>query len=152
MRILVLSCFFTLLAMIGWSDFRTRRIPDYLVLLLAAAGACSSLVMPETGWCSRAWGMLSGGLPLLLCAMIAPGSIGGGDIKLMAGAGIFLGYRRVLIALLLGIFGGGIYSAGCVLTKRMGRKARFALGPFLCTGIVLSFFFGDIIWNWLFKG
>lgn len=151
-KLVTLAAFFILLWRIGRSDYRTRMIPDRLTAMLAFVGVLSVWTMPQLPLHSRGIGLFAASLPLLLCAMAFPASFGGGDIKLMAGAGFFLGYRRVLVALLLGLCGGGIYGAGGLLTKRAGRKTRFALGPFLCAGIVLAYFWGDTIWEWLAGG
>lgn len=150
LKIFTLTGFFILLARIGREDCRTRKIPDRLTAMLACVGVLSVWTVPEVPLYSRAIGLFAASLPLLLCTVLCPGAFGGGDIKLMAGAGIFLGYRRVLIGLLLGLLGGGVYSAGCLMMKRKGRKERFALGPFLCAGIAAAYFLGDVIWKGLF--
>lgn len=147
MRTLIFICFCALLAAIAVSDCRSRKIPDKLVWALFIVGIVSAFVMPEIGFFSGIAGILAGGLPLFLVAMALPGAFGGGDVKLMAAAGMFLGAKLILSALIFGLLGGGIYAGVCLLAGRLGRKERFAMGPFLCTGIVAAYFFGEILWR-----
>ncbi len=140
LRMLTLTAFFMLLAGIAAYDCRYRKIPDRFVLLLGIVGAASVFIMPETEISSRLAGIFAASLPLFFTTMLFPGAFGGGDIKLMAAAGLFLGGEQAVRALLWGIVSGGIYAAVCLLSGRKGRKDRFAFGPFLCIGIVLAYF------------
>lgn len=149
-RILILTVYLGLLWRIGLRDYRTRRIPDQLVIAIALLGIVSVPFMQGPALGARVLGMFAAGLPLFLCALIWPGSFGGGDIKLMAAAGIFLGWKSGLMALLLGIAGAGICSAVRLAAKKSGRKEQFALGPFLCVGIALACFWGEALWERLF--
>ena len=79
-----------------------------------------------------------------------PGAFGGGDIKLMAVIGFFLGWKMSLTAFMLAVFSGGIYGIGLLLSKKKGAKEHFAFGPFLVLGIMMTLFAGDqlILWFW----
>lgn len=142
---LTLAFFLAALVGIAVCDYRKKRISNKWVLLLGSIGAISFFTMPETGIASRLAGFFAASLPLFLITMIVPGAFGGGDIKLMSAAGLFLGGKKALIALLLGIFFGGGYAGICLLFGIRGRKDRFAFGPFLCMGIVLAYFLGDAL-------
>lgn len=139
LRILTEAAFFALLAGIAVHDYRYKKIPDRCILFLGIVGVASILTVSEPGFFSRLAGIFSASLPLFLVTMLFPGAFGGGDIKLMAAAGLFLGGEQAARALLLGIVAGGIYAVVCLLTGRLGRKDRFAFGPFLCIGIVLAY-------------
>ena len=84
---------------------------------------------------------------LLLCLAI-PGAFGGGDIKLMAAAGLFLGWQHTLLAMFFGILGGGFYGMYLLAARKADKKDHFAFGPFLCVGIVLALLFGDPVLAW----
>lgn len=86
-------------------------------------------------------------LNLLLCLAI-PGAFGGGDIKLMAAAGLFLGWQHTLLAMFFGILGGGFYGMYLLAARKADKKDHFAFGPFLCVGIVLALLFGDPVLAW----
>ena len=74
--------------------------------------------------------------------------LGGGDIKLMFGAGFFLGARLTVVAAFLGILLGGGFGALLLAAKKADRKTRFAFGPFLCIGIAAAMFFGERLADW----
>lgn len=85
---------------------------------------------------------------LLLLALIVPGGFGGGDIKLMFGAGFFLGAKLTVVAAFIGILLGGGFGALLLAQKKANRKSQFAFGPFLCIGIAIAMFFGETIADW----
>ena len=60
-----------------------------------------------------------------------PGAFGGGDIKLMAVSGAFLGTGPVVCAMFFGLLTGGAYGAFMLKSKKLGKKDVFAFGPFL---------------------
>ena len=76
------------------------------------------------------------------------GAFGGGDIKLMAAAGLFLGWQNTLLAMFFGIVFGGIYGIYLLAAKKAGKKDHFAFGPFLCAGIVIAMLFGGPVLEW----
>lgn len=147
MRMLTFTGFCALLAVAGWSDYRDRRIPDKLVLALLTVGIVSGVTMPEISPLSRLAGFFAASLPLFGIAMVCRGAFGGGDIKLMAAAGTFLGGKLILSALIFGLLGGGAYAGVCLLLRKKGRKEKFAFGPFLCMGIVGAYFWGEVFWR-----
>ena len=70
---------------------------------------------------------------------------GMGDVVLMAAAGIYLGWKRSLVAAGAGILIGAIYG---VIQKKRSSESQFAFGPWLAIGIAIAIFFGDDIVNW----
>lgn len=134
-KILIQVSFFAVLALIAWSDCRRRKIPDRLVWLLLGVGGINALAGFGPGLASGIAGSFAASLPLFFAAMLRPGAFGGGDIKLMAAAGVFLGAEMALQALLVGLLTGGLYGGICLLLGKKGRKEQFAFGPFLCLGI-----------------
>ena len=83
----------------------------------------------------------AGSLPLFLICLLKPGAFGGGDIKLMAGCGFFLGAETVWLSFLIAVSAGGIWALFLLLTGRADRKTRFPFGPFLCAGMALALVF-----------
>lgn len=137
-----------ILAVVALMDMDTLEIYDRFPALLFACGVLGLAVFPETGLKSRIFGLLIISLPMLLLALIVPGGFGGGDIKLMAGAGFFLGFKATIVAGFIGILLGGGFGALLLALKKANRKSQFAFGPFLCIGIALALFFGDSIADW----
>ena len=72
--------------------------------------------------------------------------MGGGDIKLMAVAGLFLGGKLVLLAFFLGcILGSLIHGIRMAVTK---EKSMLAFGPYLSLGVFISMIWGDSLIQW----
>ena len=128
-------------------DAETQLIPNRLNLALAVCGVVGTLLSPA-GWLSHLIGAFCVSVPMLLLCLAIDGAFGGGDIKLMAAAGLFLGWQNTLLAMFLGILGGGLYGIWLLAAKRADKKDHFAFGPFLCAGIVIAMLFGEPILQW----
>lgn len=118
-------------------DCRARLIPNALCVLTAAAGLLQ--FSP-----ARLLGVLAA-LPLLIAAMTKPGSMGGGDIKLTAAAGLVLGLGAGLAGMALGLTLALLYHGGhCLWAKLRGSaravSASLPLGPFLSLGFAAVYF------------
>ena len=79
-----------------------------IILILAIANIW---LVPEHGLIDRLIGALIISVPMLLLALAIPGAFGGGDIKLMAVSGAFLGTGSVVCAMFFGLLTGGAYGA-----------------------------------------
>lgn len=76
-------------------------------------------------------------------------SMGGGDVKLMAMAGAFLGWKVALLAFFIAPFFGAVYG---IIEKIRTRDSAIAYGPFLIAGILVSQFWGEHIITWVLNG
>ncbi len=133
------AVFFGLLFRAAWVDFKTMRIPDRINLALFVSGILSVFAVPGPDVRERLLGMAVVSVPMLIVALLTPGGFGGGDIKLMACSGLFLGWEGNVLAALVGVFAGGVCGLILLLTGKAGRKDAFPFGPFLCGGIVTAF-------------
>lgn len=140
--------FLGLLLVVGFVDWDTMEIPDSFVAAAFASGFLSVFTMPGTGILSRIIGIFAVSVPLLLLTLAVPGAFGGGDIKLMAGCGLFLGAKLCLLSLAFAVLTGGLYGIWLLLTRKKGGKEHFAFGPFLCVGMAAALFVGDWVLNW----
>ena len=98
--------------------------------------------MPGISLLARLAGALCVSVPMLVLAVLIPGAFGGGDIKLMAACGLFLGWKITLVSTALAILFGGIYGCYLLAAKKADRKAHFAFGPFLCIGMAIGLLYG----------
>ena len=114
---------------------------------LLALALCGLLLSPAR-WAGALIGMVCISVPMLLLCLAIPGAFGGGDIKLMAAAGLFLGWQHTLLAMFFGILGGGFYGMYLLAVRKADKKDHFAFGPFLCVGIVLALLFGGPVLAW----
>lgn len=109
---------FAVLVVLSGVDIDHYEIPYWCSGTVAALGLLSFLVFRETPWYER---LISFGIVLVLFGiMVLVGGMGGGDLQLMAGASLLLGYR-VFAALLIGICLGSVYG---VIKKIRDKKAE----------------------------
>jgi leader peptidase (prepilin peptidase)/N-methyltransferase len=69
--------------------------------------------------------------------------MGGGDVKLFAMIGAFLGWQSLLGTLLFASLGGSVIGLTVMFVKGVGRRYPIPFGPFLCLGALLFLFFGN---------
>jgi leader peptidase (prepilin peptidase)/N-methyltransferase len=140
--------FVTMLSAITLTDLERRVIPN--AILIAAASIAIALVavtdLDNVG--ERAIAAGGAGGFLLLAALVYPGGMGMGDVKLGAVMGLYLG-RAVVPALLVGFAAGAL--VGVALLLRHGataRKRAVPFGPFLALGGVVALWVGDDLTDW----
>ena len=136
-----------ILLSIALIDAETQTIPDRLNFALAVCGVAGTALSPA-GWRGHIIGAVCVSVPMFLLCLAIDGAFGGGDIKLMAAAGLFLGWQNTLLAMFFGILGGGVYGMYLLAAKKADKKDHFAFGPFLCVGIVLAMLFGEPVLGW----
>lgn len=119
-----------LAAAAGWTDLRSRRIPNWLTVPSAAIGIVASTVL--SGWSGLRMSLLGLGLGLaLLLPFVLLKSLGAGDWKLAGALGTFAG-PEVLIDLLLGsVFVAGVMAVGLVIYKGRTRQTIRNIGHIL---------------------
>ena len=74
--------------------------------------------------------------------------MGGGDVKLLAMIGAFLGWKAVIFTIFVGSAVGTVLGVAVALKTQKGRKAAVPFGPFLSLGALLYLFHGQEIVNW----
>ena len=145
----VLYCLvFGILLAVSVIDTWTMEIPNCLIIALLICGIVAIFIIPNVSILSRIIGLVCVSVPLLVCTLVAPGSFGGGDIKLMAAAGFLLGWQNTLVAACIGILAGGVYGVLLMVFRKKGVKEHFPFGPALCAGIALALLFGTQINAW----
>jgi leader peptidase (prepilin peptidase)/N-methyltransferase len=148
--------FFSLLVPITFIDIDHRIIPDELSLGGLAAGLLLSL-LPGGDWKgSVLGGVLGGGILYGTAAayekITGVEGMGGGDVKLIAMIGAFLGWKGGLFTI---FFGSILGVAGGLIAMRKGEeglKTAIPFGPFLCAAALVARFAGDAFWSLLLTG
>ncbi len=105
--------------------------------MLAALGVISLFIFREVSIPGRLVGAVLVSGVLFAIAVFFPGSIGGGDIKLMAVGGFILGWQSLLIVFVLGMLAAGGYCLFQLSVKKVELTSAIALGPFLCGSMAL---------------
>lgn len=93
-------------------------------------------------------GLFLGGGLFYLIAILSKGGMGGGDIKLMAMVGAFMGWKAVFLTTFIGSLVGSAVGIFLMAFKGKGRKTKIPFGPFLSFGSLITLFFGAQILNW----
>lgn len=150
-QLITVFSFFLLLTAVTYIDVTTMKIPNSLVLLILVVAGFSLLAFPEITIRQRIMGFFVVSTILLIITLLVPGSFGGGDIKLMAACGAFLGGKLCLIAFIMALFLGGGYGVALLIRKKIKKKEGFALGPFLAAGCMISFLYGEEIFSWFLR-
>lgn len=133
--------FLVFLCIASLSDFHTMTIPDICPVCILSAGILFSIFSPGP-LLPRLLGFVVISLPMLLLALFADG-FGGGDIKLCAACGFYLGAPLVTLGTLLAAVLAAFFAILLLLLKKAGRKDIFCFGPFLSLGFTFSLLFGQ---------
>lgn len=116
-----------LLLLMTVTDFEQYMLFDAMTLPLAIIGAIYSW---QTNFLDCAAASIVGGGFFLLLAIISKGSLGGGDVKLIAALGLWLGSENLLNVVMYGTIAGGLAAVLMILAKQKDRKSYFAYGPY----------------------
>jgi leader peptidase (prepilin peptidase)/N-methyltransferase len=134
-------------------DLYHQIIPDVISLPGIGVGLLASLLIPPLTFLNSLIGILLGGGSLFLVAtlyqwLFKREGMGGGDVKLLAMIGAFLGWKAVLLTILLSSFIGSIIGILLMIVKGKDFKYAIPFGPFLSLGAVISLFYGENIIRW----
>jgi len=134
-------------------DLYHQIIPDVISLPGIGVGLLASFFLPQITFLNSLVGVLLGGGSLFLVAigyhwLFKREGMGGGDVKLLAMIGAFLGWKAVILTILLSSLIGSVAGILLMLTKGKGFKYAIPFGPFLSLGAVISLFYGEEIIRW----
>ncbi len=156
---LIYFAFVSALIVITVIDLYHQIIPDVISLPGIGVGLLSSLILSNISFWESLIGIISGGGILFLVAvgyqwLFKREGMGGGDVKLLAMIGAFLGWKSVFLTIILSSFIGSV--VGIVLIAIKGKNLKYAIpfGPFLSLGAVISLFYQNeiIYWYLRFRG
>jgi len=143
----------TALLIVSCIDLAHTIIPDAITLPGTVVGLGTSLWLTPVGLRNAILGVLLGsGLFLLMAilsvVMLKREGMGGGDIKLIAMLGAFLGWHAVLVTIFLAAVLGASVGLALILLRRKGRREPLPFGPFLALGALVAVVWGDSILTW----
>jgi leader peptidase (prepilin peptidase) / N-methyltransferase len=133
-------------------DLEHHLLPNVITLPGIAIGLISSTVLPP-GLVDALLGVALGGGVLWLIGeayyrFSGQEGMGGGDVKMLAMIGAFLGWKLVLITLVLSSVAGSLIGLFVILIKRGGLKYALPYGTFLALGALTASLAGERIVNW----
>lgn len=143
----VIACLlFSALLVVFMIDLRYKIIPNGLVLFILVLGVMQTFLTGNYLRHIIGFFIVSG--ILILLSLIVKNGMGMGDIKLMAAAGLLLGWDKILLALMIGAILGSVIGISLIALKIIKPKEAIPFGPFLATGIMTAMLFGEQIIHW----
>jgi leader peptidase (prepilin peptidase)/N-methyltransferase len=139
----VFGAWFVLLVVGLAIDLDQRLLPDPLTLpvipvaLVYAVSGLNPLV--GSGWILAVVAALV--IPAILYLPSLPfgaGAFGMGDVKLLVGTGLLLGFQAAFSGTLSGLLLSGVVLVALLATRRIGRKSFVPFGPFLIIGALYA--------------
>lgn len=146
---LVFTC---LLIVLFVTDLRHRLLPDAITIRGTVAGLVAAIWLPP-GWVDACIGAL-GGLILLLAIrelyrrVRGHEGLGYGDAKMLALMGAFLGWRLMLVSMMLAFLLGAAAGLALIAAGRAGPRTELPLGSFLAVAAIIAMAVGDRILAW----
>ena len=136
----------SVLIVISVIDWRTYEIPFGCNIIIGILGIVR-VFLNLAHWYDYVIGFFAvSGLFLIIYWITKGRGIGGGDIKLMAAAGLLLGWQNILLSLMIGSIAGSVIHLA--LMKVQGKDRVLAFGPYLAFGIFISMLYGNDIITW----
>lgn len=136
------------LLLISQIDYFVQIIPDELVMIIAAAGLLQTLLIKPDCLFDSLFGGLLAFIIMLVIFVISRGGMGGGDVKLCAAVGLWLGVEGTLLFLLLAFVMGGIISLLLLATGVKSRSEAVPFGPFLCVAAFITILYAPLLLNY----
>jgi leader peptidase (prepilin peptidase)/N-methyltransferase len=134
-------------------DLERQIIPDVISLPGIVAGFLANLATGRVPWLDSLIGAAVGASVFILITVVGSWwageeAMGGGDMKLAAMLGAFLGWKVLLLSLFLSTVAGGILASIFMTVGIRGRKDPIPFGPFLAAGGAAALFWGERMVRW----
>jgi leader peptidase (prepilin peptidase)/N-methyltransferase len=133
-------------------DLRHQIIPDAITLPGVVAGLLASFATDRISWVESVGGIVLGAGLFVAVILLSRGGMGGGDLKLGAMLGAFLGWQAILVALFVAVMLGGLSAVALLASGRLARKDAIPFGPFLAIGGAVALFWGEAVLAWYLGG
>ena len=133
-------------------DLEHQILPNTITLPGIAIGLIFSFIAPP-GWRSSLIGIVIGGGSLYGIAAAyylvrREEGLGMGDVKMLAMIGAFLGWKAVLVTLVLSSFSGALLGLALIAVQRGSMRLALPFGTFLALGALAAMFVGDPLLAW----
>ena len=129
-------------------DFRTYEIPFGFNVFIGGVGLIR-IFTDLDNWSEYAIGFFAVSVLLEIILVASKGrAIGGGDVKLMAAAGLLVGWKLIILAFFIGCILGSVIHI--IRMKVSHAEHVLAMGPYLSAGVLISALWGTQFINWYF--
>ena len=141
------------LIIIAFIDLNELVIPEVITLPGMVIGFILSFFVPYLSFIDSALGVVIGGGIILVIGLVGSvifkkEAMGGGDVKLAAMIGAFLGWKYAIISLFLGFFLGALTGIFLVLSRVKSREDVIPFGSFIVLGSLITLLWGEKILSW----
>jgi prepilin signal peptidase PulO-like enzyme (type II secretory pathway) len=147
-RLAIVTGYGWLLLLILVVDLRQRLVYNGVLVTAGVAALAASLLAPPPGLASVLAGGVAGLVVLGSVALASRGGMGAGDVKLAGVIGLMAGFPEVLVALVIGIFAGGLVALVLLATRVVSRKSTIPYAPCLAAGAMVALIHGQNILAW----
>lgn len=144
------ALFVLILVVVVFVDLDHRLIPNAVTYPGMTAGLLLALPDGPAALAERVLAGVGAGAFFLAVAVVSRGGMGGGDVKLAAVMGLFLGWPAIAAALFLSFLAGGLVGIALILLRLRRRKDAIPFGPFLALGSLAGLFWGASLVRWYF--
>ena len=150
----VLYCIlFSALLVVTGTDLTHKIIPNVVTVPGTILGLLGAATVLPVGPVNALLGVAVGGGILWALAWASPylfgkEGMGGGDIKLLAMVGAFLGWKPALLTIMIGSLVGSVIGISLISFRLMKRDEYIPFGPFLVLGALVSMFFAQPLLDW----
>ncbi len=146
LQLVVALVFIIVLVSLAGTDFEHRLLPNVIVGPAALLGfVLSAFSRPEWWWVYPLAALIVAGL-LFMLAIIYPGGMGMGDVKMGGMLGAYLGPYAAL-AVFLGALAGTVAGGLLMATGRIPRRTALPFGVFMSFGGLVTLFVGPELWD-----
>jgi leader peptidase (prepilin peptidase)/N-methyltransferase len=144
------------LVVVSFIDLDHQIIPNAITLPGIPLGLIGGLLVREPPLVDRLIGTLAGAGFLYLVlfyggVLYGQEAMGEGDLNLIALVGAFLGWKAVVVTILIACVVGSAVGLGLMAVKRLGRRQHIPFGPFLALGAVVGLFWGERLLGWYLR-
>lgn len=143
----------SLLICVFFIDLEHMLIFDRFHILLALCGVAAMFTDGFTAWYDHLIGATVGGVVFTALyygciAILKTEGLGFGDVKYAAAAGLFLGWQKLIPAILIASVVGCVCMVAANRIRHAEKYTEYPFGPFLVLGTLLAMFFGNTIIHW----
>ena len=146
LRLIAAMVFIAALISLAGTDLEHRLLPNVIVGPAALVGFVLSILANPGLWWTYPMSALTVAGVLFVLALVYPGGMGMGDVKMGGMLGAFLG-PYAAIAVFIGALAGAVTGGFLMATGKKQRQNDLPFGVFMALGGILTLFFGPELWR-----
>lgn len=135
------------------TDFKFQIIPNNLLVVFAILGISHAIFSHQPSFINSILGGIFGfclfvGIEWIGLKVFRKPAMGGGDIKLAAVLGLFVGWQGLIITLFIGAVLGLLFVSAMKVVSRGKKMRTIPFGPFLVLASIITYLVGDTAWDY----